>query len=563
MNLVLPVRKGGLGNQLFQVAAAMIYGEETGKTVILSKEQAHIHRVHPHPYEESIFQGFQILNASLDANVIQNLCQNDFSLYPGEPCFEPWTCKPQDGSVILHGYFQYAPPLLKHKDLISSTFLKNLKKYRKEGDLTQIAIHVRRGDYLQFPDVYPIVDCSYYIRAIQEIEKRVPGERLYKIFSDDIAWCREQDMFQSLPNVEFVDERDEIKALCLMIACKGGCICANSSFSWWGAYLGAFQNGSPCIAPQAWCKGFTGELLPSSWIQIPVAKGSLQFFEPGTLNLHQKKDIDNIIKPLQKPVEIYIDSLQYSGSSNYKIFLQMEPTVIKNMEQHLCTNGHMYDKIYTFNQTVLQSCSNAVKANLPACSWISGYHFHRLDSSKKQFQISCITGAKQMAEGHTYRLLLYFNQKTLLNDCKMPITFYRSSAGQPLPELTVNPFVQSDKFVLFETFQFSLVIENSSQTHYFTEKLIDCLITKTIPIYYGCPNIAEYFDTTGWILLTDPTPEGRLMELAQKWQEKGYDATSYEKFAESIEKNYQTCKKLYPGFYNTFNKLFLELEAFA
>ena len=131
MNLVLPVRKGGLGNQLFQVAAAMIYGEETGKTVIFSKEQAHIHRVHPHPYEESIFQGFQILNASLDANVIQNLCQNDFSLYPGEPCFESWTCKPQDGSVILHGYFQYAPPLLKHKDLISSTFLKNLKKISK------------------------------------------------------------------------------------------------------------------------------------------------------------------------------------------------------------------------------------------------------------------------------------------------------------------------------------------------------------------------------------------------------------------------------------------------
>jgi hypothetical protein len=145
----------------------------------------------------------------------------------------------------------------------------------------------------------------------------------------------------------------------------------------------------------------------------------------------------------------------------------------------------------------------------------------------------------------------------------MPITFYRSSAGPPLPELTVNPFVQSDKFVLFETYQYSLVIENSSQTHYFTEKLIDCLITKTIPIYYGCPNIADYFDTTGWILLTNPTPEGRLMELAQKWQEKGYTASSYETFQESIEKNYQMCKKLYPGFYNTFNKLFLKLHAFA
>jgi hypothetical protein len=565
MEIILPVRKGGLGNQLFQVAAGIVYGKETGKTVVLPREQHHIHKVHKPLYEESIFQGFQILNGTLDENGIYNLCQNGFSLHPSnqEKAFEPWSCDPIQGNVVLHGYFQYAPPLLKHKDLISSTFLKNLQPYRKEGKSTHIAIHVRRGDYLQFPDVYPILDCSYYIRAIQEVEKRVPGEKLYKIFSDDILWCRDQDMFQSLPNVEFVDERDEIKALCLMIACKGGCICANSSFSWWGAFLGAFQNGAPCIVPGTWCKGFTGELIPKEWITVPVAKGSIQFFEPGTLNLHHKKDVDNIIKPLQKPVEIYIDSLQYSGSSNYKIFLQMEPVVIKNMEEHLVGNWKLYDKIYSFNETVLKQCGNAVKVNLPACSWISGDHFHHIDTSKKQFQISCITGAKQMAEGHTFRLLLYFNQNILINECRLPIIFYRSSAGQPLPELSKNPFIQKDKFDLFETYQYSLVIENSSQQHYFTEKLIDCLITKTIPIYYGCPNIADYFDTTGWILLTNLSPEGRLTELVQKWQEKAYTPSSYETFAETVEKNYQTCKKLYPGFYNTFNKLFLELESFA
>ena len=46
---------------------------------------------------------------------------------------------------------------------------------------------------------------------------------------------------------------------------------------------------------------------------------------------------------------------------------------------------------------------------------------------------------------------------------------------------------------------YSVAIESSSEKDYFTEKLIDCLITKTIPIYWGCPNINDYFDTSYWI----------------------------------------------------------------
>jgi hypothetical protein len=46
---------------------------------------------------------------------------------------------------------------------------------------------------------------------------------------------------------------------------------------------------------------------------------------------------------------------------------------------------------------------------------------------------------------------------------------------------------------------YSVAVESSSETNYFTEKLIDCLITKTIPIYWGCPNISDFFDTSYWI----------------------------------------------------------------
>lgn len=560
MNLVIPVRKGGLGNQMFQVAAALIYSKETGKQVVLPLEQKHIHKVHPRPYEESIFNGFSTLAYPIDQGVLEILSENGFTVYPGEPGFEQWNPIDVEGNLLLHGYFQYYPPIQQNAELICNTFLKNLEHYKKQSEPNTIAIHVRRGDYLQFQDVFRNLGPSYYIRAICEMEKQVGREKQYKIFSDDIEWCKDQDMFQSIPSVTFIEEKDEIESLCKMIACEGGFICANSTFSWWGAFLGAFQKKSPCIVPQNWMKGFTGDLLPSEWIQIPEPQGSLSCIPQGTLNLHEKKDVENLVKPLKKDIEVYIDTQEYKQSSNYSIFLQMEPVVIKNMENYLIENYRRYNIIYSFNQTILEKCPNAVKAILPACTWISYTHYHNIDKSKKEFQISCITGSKQMAEGHTFRLLLYFNQQVLQQNCKIPIVFYRSSAGQPLPEITKNPFIYKDKFPLFETFQYSLIIENSSQTNYFTEKLIDCLITKTIPIYYGCPNINEYFDTRGWIILEEKIPEARINELVQKW-----NATqdSYALFSETIEKNYRTCIEKYSGFYNGINKVFLDLPEFS
>jgi len=100
--------------------------------------------------------------------------------------------------------------------------------------------------------------------------------------------------------------------------------------------------------------------------------------------------------------------------------------------------------------------------------------------------------------GHKHRQTIHKKQKLL---SFYPIIFFRSSVQLPhLLDYGNNPLLQ-DKKDLFESFQFAIIIENSKQQHYFTEKLIDCLLMKTIPIYWGCPNISDYFDTTGWILL--------------------------------------------------------------
>ena len=135
------------------------------------------------------------------------------------------------------------------------------------------------------------------------------------------------------------------------------------------------------------------------------------------------------------------------------------------------------------------------------------------------------------------RHLLYQNQQAFQ---QFPITFYRSSAHIIIPEITNNPLIPkeplSSKYILFEKHQFSIVIENTREKNYFSEKLMDCLITKTIPIYYGCQNIGDYFNTDGWILLNDE--QNFLQELYT--QLHTLNETYYMAHYPIIEENYET-----------------------
>lgn len=267
---VLPVRKGGLGNQLFQVAAGVIYAEETGRLVLLPDEHYNTHNPLKQDYATTIFSGFkQRIQKPIDETAIQKLREQEFSVYPGEPGFEDWKV---DHSIlqnlILHGYFQNYPPIARHERLIRDTFKKGILPYLNQFPPTnRVAIHVRRGDYLLPPwnTVHYTLTEDYYRKAIANI--KMDECEGFSIFSDDIEWCK-NEWFKDLHQVEFIDEPDEVRSLAQMIQCKGGVICANSSFSWWGAFLGAYELKKPCIVPSTWFKGGVGNLFPSEWICI-------------------------------------------------------------------------------------------------------------------------------------------------------------------------------------------------------------------------------------------------------------------------------------------------------
>jgi hypothetical protein len=225
------------------------------------------------------------------------------------------------------------------------------------------------------------------------------------------------------------------------------------------------------------------------------------------------------------------------------IGIQLEPNMISGARDAFIRNHKNFDIIVTYDEEILKACPNA-KFYVYGTSWIPKHVYENIDISRKKLRISSLTGWKAITEGHKFRMNLYEQQRNI----PLPIDWYRSGhtpsvipVGIPmfLPEITNNPIIESanqtGKVQLFLEYQFALVIENCKQTNWFSEKLIDCLVTKTIPIYYGCPNISKWFDTTGWIILTsDSIPE---------FIEKCRNLPDYETHTDVINKNYEAAKK--------------------
>ena len=243
--------------------------------------------------------------------------------------------------------------------------------------------------------------------------------------------------------------------------------------------------------------------------------------------------LDELIS--NKNIDIYVDTEEYHQNTNIKFYIQREADVIHKTYSYLRENATKYDLIFCYDPSQL-SAKNVIKV-LHAGTWLEPEFYNSIDVSKKDYSISNLTGWKTGCLAYYLRHLLYQNQ---LAYKQFPITFYRSSAHMIIPEIGVNPLIPkeplSSKYILFEKHQFSIVIENTRERNLFSEKLMDCVITKTIPIYYGCENVEEYFDTTGWIILR--SEETFLQDLYNELHK--LNDSYYMKYIDIVEKNYRT-----------------------
>lgn len=168
----------------------------------------------------------------------------------------------KDGDQTIRDLFAFRPFLSDRNHEIARTM----------GAVNSVSLHVRRGDYADnFMNLlkHGLCPLNYYEAAIQYITKHVKNP-LFFIFSDDIDWVRENLKVKS--DIHFIDHNRGMESyndMRLMSLCKHHII-ANSSFSWWSAWLNPDKE-KIVIAPQRWFANYpvrTSDLIPRRWVQL-------------------------------------------------------------------------------------------------------------------------------------------------------------------------------------------------------------------------------------------------------------------------------------------------------
>jgi hypothetical protein len=164
-------------------------------------------------------------------------------------CFEEKFFKmPSSTNVCLWGFFQ-TEKYFKHiekqirKDFTFRDDIKDECDDLIKQFTNPIALHIRRGDFIWNNKNHPPLSLDYYKSALEFFD----SDREVIIFSDDTEWCKEQELFTD-DRFAVAEGGDQYYDMCLMTMCDDFII-ANSTFSWWGAWLG---NRGKVIAPKKW-----------------------------------------------------------------------------------------------------------------------------------------------------------------------------------------------------------------------------------------------------------------------------------------------------------------------
>lgn len=260
---------GGLGNQCFQYAVARHIAETTGGELLLDVSEFETYKLHA--YSLGHFNVRQKFASADDVSNARLVKERHFH-------FDPEVLR-LTGDVYLHGYWQSE----KYFSSIGSIIREELSvKTPLEGDDREVAqlagacdsvsVHIRRMDYV--PNTYQeqlFEPCcrEYYDAAVAHLGKSLRDPRFF-VFTDDKAWAKEN--FKLPYPVTFVGHNGPEKNyedMRLMSLCKHNII-ANSSFSWWGAWLNR-NPGKIVFAPKKWftekARSSPKDIVPEAWIR--------------------------------------------------------------------------------------------------------------------------------------------------------------------------------------------------------------------------------------------------------------------------------------------------------
>lgn len=231
-----------------------------------------------------------------------------------------------------------------------------------------------------------------------------------------------------------------------------------------------------------------------------------------------------------KRIELLVDKFDFSPVPNDTIRIVVMDEPINIIHNDVVSYPECYTYVFTFHQDVLD--------NNPKAVFFRGI-YRWVDHTKtydKKFAISTVVGAKNNPkfEGYAIRHELWRRQ----DEIATPKNFYLSHDYKPKGVDRSKCFILGDgrwdKEAMFDC-MFHVAIENTSIPNYFSEKLIDCFLTRTIPIYRGCPNICSYFNINGILQCEDLEQIITNCNMADQFY--------YHLLSQEIESNYQTALK--------------------
>jgi hypothetical protein len=287
--------KGGLGSQMFQYAAARALSLEKNTWVYLDPSFLYEDakgRWTQREYELDCFNIVYKFERSGRINLLRSLNHKVRMRRISESALWPFPYRnftEQAGgfnttffgnpvNTYLEGYFQSEKYFVKYRDNLRKEFTfheapseRNAALLNEIKNGTTLSIHVRRGDYVTLSSASVFHGCmneTYYSDSISRMLEMIPEINLCCVFSDDIEWARQH--ITSAVKTLFVDwNKKGSEDLRLMMNCTHHII-ANSSFSWWGAWLSEKEH-SKIIAPAKWFADANAsdmDIVPERWIRI-------------------------------------------------------------------------------------------------------------------------------------------------------------------------------------------------------------------------------------------------------------------------------------------------------
>ena len=241
------------------------------------------------------------------------------------------------------------------------------------------------------------------------------------------------------------------------------------------------------------------------------------------IDFNKEKNFTSKLKDVEHlDFSLFLDCIPKNQNelSLINIIALVEPNEYFGLHDWVIKNKDMFSVILTYNDKILNTCDNALYFPF-SFTFLKPEQYQT--EYKKDFKLSHLCGILLKSYGHQLRHEILDRE----NEFKIPTKFFKTIGDRHKLDT-----VGEDKIKVFGDAQYGIVIENFSHRGYFSEKLIDCFLMKTIPVYWGCSNIGDFFNINR--IINFQNVDDIIFYL------NNINESHYDNYKEAIEENYQT-----------------------